>query len=108
MTAADLEAARRDSVSAHGQYSAAISFDGAPATDEIQVVAVLHSAFPTLRFAASDLQVEDVDSGLWLVPLPRTVALIIDHGGHFDWEDIVWLHRHTLSTELGITIESSL
>lgn len=108
MNAPDLEAARRDTHLAHERYSAAVGFDGGPASDETQVAVALHAAFPNLRFAASDIEADDAVSGVWLIPVPRTVALIVDHGSHFDWSDVLWLRADAVSFDVGVTIESSL
>ncbi len=105
---ADLEAARRDTHLAHERYAAALGITGTAAADEHDAATALHAVFPNLRFALSDIETDGAGGGVWLVPVPRTVGLLIDQGTDFAWTEVFDYEGQIATAAATIAIESSL
>ena len=108
LAAPDFEAARRDTHLAHERFAATLGINGSVADNELDVAFALHAIFPNLRFATSDIETDGAGGGVWLVPVPRTIGLLVEHGTDFAWSEVFDFEGPIATTVATISIESSL
>lgn len=102
----DFEAARRDTHLAHERYAATVGTNGATAVDPADAATALHVIFPNLRFALSDIETDGAGHGVWLVPVPRTIGLLVDHGTDFAWTEVFDFEGPMATAVATISIEA--
>jgi hypothetical protein len=77
-----------------------------PTEDPADAATALHVIFPNLRFALSDIETDGAGHGVWLVPVPRTIGLLVDHGTDFAWTEVFDFEGPMATAVATISIEA--